>query len=120
MIMGVGDERPPVGMDGQPDRFAVRGLGHSPFVQIRAAFIEPLHATISFDAGLQFWALDIGKYSGNLTDFGFSGRYQLFDSLSVGVGYKFYRQDIDSADESFFGEYRFEYRGPIVDIRARF
>ena len=75
---------------------------------------------LTLDVMLQFWALDFGKYSGNLTDFGFFARYQLLDALSVSAGYKFYRQDIDSADENFFGDYRFEYRGPIVDIRARF
>ena len=49
-----------------------------------------------------------------------SGHYQLLDKLPIGLGYKFYVQDIDSADEDFFGDYRFEYRGPVIDIRARF
>ena len=75
---------------------------------------------LSLLAKLQFFLTDVNRYSGTLLDFGISGHYQLFDKLLVGVGYKFYRQDIDSGDEDFFGDYRFEYQGPVIDVRARF
>ena len=32
-----------------------------------------------------------------------AGNYQWHDHLDMGAGYEFYRQDIDSADESFPG-----------------
>jgi hypothetical protein len=76
--------------------------------------------TLSLQTELQFWLSDFNDFSGELIDFGISGRYQLFDKISVGLGYKFYRQDIESADEEFFGDYRFDYRGPVIDVRARF
>jgi hypothetical protein len=75
---------------------------------------------LSLEVELQFFIGDVNHYSGNLLDFGFAGNYQWHDRLDVGAGYKFYRQDIDSADESFPGDYRFEYRGPFVYARARF
>ena len=75
---------------------------------------------VSLEVGLQFFIGDVNHYSGNLLDFGFAGNYQWHDRMDIGVGYKFYRQDIDSADESFTGDYRFEYRGPYIYARARF
>lgn len=75
---------------------------------------------LSLDAELQFFSMDFNRYSGSLMNFGFSGQYRLLDKLSVGVGYKYYKQDIDSGDEDFFGNYRFEYRGPVVNVRVRF
>lgn len=75
---------------------------------------------LSLNAELQFFSMDFNRYSGSLLNFGFSGQYRLLDKLSVGVGYRFYKQDIDSGDEDFFGNYRFEYRGPVVNVRARF
>ena len=75
---------------------------------------------LALEAELQFWLSDFNSHSGNLTDFGVSARYRISETFSFSAGFKFYRQDIDSADEDFFGDYRFEYRGPIVDIRARF
>ena len=73
----------------------------------------------SLGAELQFFVSDVNSYSGNLIDFGLSGQYAWLDRLTIGAGYRFYRQDIDSADENFFGDYRFEYRGPFVFINAR-
>jgi hypothetical protein len=75
---------------------------------------------LSLEVALQFFISDVNHYSGNLIDFGFAGNYQWHERLDLGAGYKFYRQDIDSADEGFYGDYRFEYRGPFAYIRTRF
>ena len=74
---------------------------------------------LSLGAELQFFVSDVNKYSGNLIDFGLSGHYHWLEWLTIGAGYRFYRQDIDSADEDFFGDYRFEYRGPFVFLNVR-
>jgi len=68
---------------------------------------------------LNVFVSDIDRYSGSLLDFAVSGQYALHERLLAGVGYRLYRQDIDSADESFFGDYRFQYRGPFIYISAR-
>ncbi len=46
------------------------------------------------------------------------GNYQWHDHLDMGAGYEFYRQDIDSADESFLSDCRFEYHGAFVCART--
>ena len=75
--------------------------------------------SLSLGAELQIFVSDVNRYSGNLIDFSFFGQYTWSDRLATGFGYRYYRQDIDTADEDFFGDYRFEYRGPFVFIAAR-
>lgn len=74
---------------------------------------------LSLGTALQFFVSDVNRYSGNLIDFGLSGQYSWGRRFSFGIGYRYYRQDIDTADEDFKGDYRFEYRGPVVFISAR-
>lgn len=72
--------------------------------------------SLSLGTKLQFFVSDVNRYSGNLIDFSFFGKYTHNKHLAAGFGYRYYRQDIDTADEDFFGDYRFEYRGPFVFI----
>ena len=71
-------------------------------------------------AGLEIFQLDFDKHSGELIDFSFGGQYRVTEWLKAGAGYRFYRQDIDAGDDSFLGDYRMQYRGPFVVLRAQF
>ena len=62
---------------------------------------------------------DFNRYSGSPLDCRLSAKYTWRERLTAGLGYRFYRQDIDTADESFSGDYRFVYQGPLVFFGAR-
>ncbi len=75
---------------------------------------------LSLEAALSFYLLDFNDHSGEMLNLRFGGSYRLTQWLSADLGWQFYRQDIRTADPSFFGEYRFEYRGPQLTLSARF
>ncbi|MDJ0916980.1 MAG: MipA/OmpV family protein [Woeseiaceae bacterium] len=75
---------------------------------------------LSLEAALSFYLLDFSDHSGDMLNFRFGGSYRITPSLSANLGWQYYRQDIRTADPSFFGEYRFEYRGPQLTLSARF
>jgi len=82
---------------------------------VRVALSERL----SVGAKLRLFVADVDRYSGNSIDLAIFGQYAWHERISVGAGFRFHRQDIDSADEDFFGDYRFGYRGPYVFVRSR-
>jgi len=76
--------------------------------------------SLSGIARIEFFDMDTSQHGGSMTDFSVAGQYQFSDNFAVGAGYLWYRQDINSSDEDFTGDYRFDYRGPTVFLRARF
>jgi len=85
-------------------------------IRFRVSPAERWSALLNFE----LFALDFDKHSGELYDLLVAARYRLTDALSVGFGYRYYQQDIDSGDDSFLGDYRFTYRGPDLSLRATF
>ncbi|MDJ0939020.1 MAG: MipA/OmpV family protein [Woeseiaceae bacterium] len=83
-------------------------------------FDASLTDRLSLEAALSFFLLDFNDHSGDMLNFRFGGRYRFTQTLSAAVGWQYYRQDISTGDPSFFGEYRFEYRGPQLTLSARF
>ena len=74
---------------------------------------------LSVGANAEVFVLDFDKHSGELFDLSISGQYRVNNGFSVGVGYRYYRQDIRSGDESLVGDYRFDYHGPHAFFRIR-
>lgn len=74
---------------------------------------------LAVGAELSLFLSEFDRYSGTLLDLGIFGEYLWRERIVIGAGYRFFRQDIDTADESFFGDLSFDYRGPQVFIRAR-
>lgn len=84
--------------------------------RLRANLTERLMALTN----LELFELDFDQHSGELIDFSIAGRYLIGQRFFVDAGYRFYRQDIDSGDDSFLGDYRFVYRGLFASLRVRF
>lgn len=85
-------------------------------IRFRVTPAERWSALVNFE----LFALDFDRHSGELYDLSLAGRYRLTEKLSVGLGYRYYRQDIDSGDDSFLGDYRLTYRGPALSLLATF
>ena len=107
--------------------YRVRGSGESVLASskaflpvIGARFNAWLTQQIALGVRLDLFELDVDQHSGSLLDFGFEGRYRFNERWSAGAGYRFYRQDINSGEDSFLGDYRFQYRGPVAFLRIRF
>jgi len=75
---------------------------------------------ISVEANIEAFALDFDAYSGELFDVSISGRYRMSDPWFTGVGYRYYRHNIRSGDQSLFGEYQIDYQGPFAYLGAHF
>ena len=75
---------------------------------------------ISLDARLEIFAVDIPDRSGDLIDFAIAGAYQFNERFTAGIGLQLFRQDVSTSDESFAGEYRINYFGPLAYARIRF
>ena len=75
---------------------------------------------ISAEANIEAFALDFDGYSGELFDASLSGRYRVSEKAFTGVGYRFYRHNIRSGDDSLFGEYQIDYYGPYAFFGLRF
>lgn len=74
----------------------------------------------SVEANIEAFALDFDRYSGELFDVALSGRYRISDLWFTGLGYRFYRHKIRSADDPQFVEYLIDYHGPFAYLGARF
>jgi outer membrane protein len=84
--------------------------------QLRLVFKHKLSAEVK----IEFLDMNFGKHDGSMMDFRLNAQYQMFERAALGIGYIFFRQDVDSGDESFPGDYAFTFSGPVAFIRARF
>jgi outer membrane protein len=75
---------------------------------------------LSVLANLEIFLMDFNLYSGHLLDLSAAVQYRIGDSLHFGGGYRYYRQKLDSGDESFRGTLRIDYRGPYLSLRYIF
>ena len=75
---------------------------------------------ISLDASLEIFALDVADRSGELVDLVIAGNYRVTPGFFVGLGYRLFRQDIQTGDDDFIGEYRVNYYGPLAYVRMHF
>jgi outer membrane scaffolding protein for murein synthesis (MipA/OmpV family) len=69
---------------------------------------------------LEYYELDLSQHGGRMIDFSVAGQYQFTNNFAAGAGYSWYRQDINSKDPDFTGDFQFDYRGPVLYLRARF
>jgi outer membrane protein len=74
----------------------------------------------SVEAGVEAFVLDFADYSGELFDLALAARYRISDRYFLGLGYRYYRQDLRSGDESLFGDVLIDYRGPYAYLGLRF
>ena len=84
-------------------------------VRGRVSFSERFSAEASIEA----FALDFDKYTGELFDVSLSGRYRISDRWFAGLGYRYYRHKIRSADDPQFIEYLIDYHGPFLNLGMR-
>jgi outer membrane scaffolding protein for murein synthesis (MipA/OmpV family) len=68
----------------------------------------------------EIFALDFNKYTGELLDLSGAFQYRLLDTVYIEGGFRYYRQRLESGDESFAGEARIDYAGPYVGISKIF
>lgn len=83
---------------------------------LRVSPTERLSAAIK----LELFDMNFGENPGRMSELRISGQYQLSDRWGVGLAYLTYRQDIDSGDANYPGDYQFDYRGPVAYVQARF
>ena len=79
-----------------------------------------MHPRISIEANVEAFLFDFNRYSGELFDVSMSGRYRLTGRWFTGLGYRYYRQNIRTADESLAGRVEIDYHGPYAYVGARF
>lgn len=89
-----------------------------PVFGLRGTWGLPHHFWL--DAGVQFFALSIDEYDGNLQDYRVMLTWQPRKWLGLGLGYNVFRVDVDVDKQSFKGSLDWEYKGPMLSYSAMF
>ena len=74
----------------------------------------------SWEVGAEAFVLDFADYSGELVDLALAASYRISDRHFVGLGYRYYRQDLRSGDDSLLGDVLINYHGPYAYFGLRF
>ena len=77
-----------------------------------------LTADVSAEMQVQFFGLEFDRYEGTMATAELNLRYQM-GAFGFGVGYGYYRMDLDSTDEDLIGVIEFEHKGPQVFLSVR-
>ena len=74
----------------------------------------------SIEAGAEVFVLDFAEYSGELIDLALAARYRISDRYFLGLGYRYYREDLRSGDKSLLGDVLINYHGPYAYLGLHF
>jgi MipA family protein len=77
-------------------------------------------ARLGLHVSAEMFLMDFDRYSGDLTDIAIEGRFRLADTIGLGAGFRWYRQSLDSSDDSLAGDLEIDYRGPFLRLTASF
>lgn len=74
----------------------------------------------AFSGNLEWFSISIGDYKGTLWDISPSVKYQLFDHISLGFSYKYFRAKLDMNKNIWKGSVDLLYEGPLFSITGNF
>ncbi|HEB98320.1 MAG TPA: hypothetical protein ENJ05_02310 [Thiotrichales bacterium] len=69
---------------------------------------------------MQLFAIEVGDYSGSLTNISLGLEYDLGNTFSLGAGYNYYGFDIKATDGDLSGTFAYSVSGPGLYLQARF
>ena len=72
------------------------------------------------DSSVDYFYLSWDDYEGSLLNLGLAIEYDKFEYVSVGVGWEYYKIDVDIDKKRFDGELDFEYYGPMLYLKGLF
>ncbi|HNP34526.1 MAG TPA: MipA/OmpV family protein [Woeseiaceae bacterium] len=105
-------------VQGSDERIAASTTAVLPLIGARAR-LNPT-SRIAAIVSLEIFALDFDRYNGQLVDLALAGEYRFSEVFACGLGYRYYRQKLQSSDDSFVGELQIDYHGPYISVRAVF
>ena len=90
----------------------------APVIGVRGLWSLPHNFWI--DASVQFFALSLDEYDGNLQDYRLAVTWQPKPWVGFGVGYNRFKIDLDVDKDDFNGNLNWVYDGPMVFYSASF
>lgn len=87
---------------------------------VGASLRANFNSRVALHVGLALFGLEFDRAKGSLVDLSAEGRYRVSPRFDIGAGYRYYRQTLDSGDDSLRGDITIEYRGPLASLRYRF
>lgn len=65
-------------------------------------------------------SVNIGDFSGDLTDLGVNLQYQAFKNLGIGAGYQYFNIDVRADSSDWNGKVDYTYQGPSIFLTVNF
>lgn len=94
--------------------------GNGPLPVIGMRFIWALNDRFYFDGLAQFFATEMDRYDGSLSDYKLGFVWQPLKNFGVGAGYNRFTARLDVSEEKFSGRLNFKYGGPLLFLSVAF
>lgn len=98
----------------------VRATASSPMPVIGANGSITLTPKTKLAARLNFYAMDFEQYEGNMSSFDVAVEHRLWDMLSMGIGYHYYRLKLESDTSNLAGRITTKQHGPFLFLGLHF
>jgi len=69
---------------------------------------------------VDWFGIKIGEYSGTLWNLGPSINYQVFDNISIGAGYRYFKATVKMDKPDWNGDFSMSVKGPLINISGNF
>ena len=92
----------------------------APLPHFGASYTYALTPTIAFDVGAIGFAIEVDDIDGSIFEFDADVAWQPLDHFGVGLGYRFFRVDVESTGSELNGKFEYEYHGPVLFVQATF
>jgi hypothetical protein len=92
----------------------------APLPHLGASWAYALTPTIAVNVAAIGFAVEIEDIEGSILELDADIAWQPFDHVGFGLGYRFFRVDVDSTGSELNGKFEFEYNGPTLFVQATF
>jgi hypothetical protein len=92
----------------------------APLPHFGASYAYALTPTIAIGVAGMGFALELDDIDGSIFEVDADIAWQPFDHFGVGLGYRFFRVDVESTGSDLNGSFEFEYSGPALFVQATF
>ena len=92
----------------------------APLPHIGIAYAYALTPTVAFNVNAMGFAVELDNIDGSIIDLDADIAWQPFRHFGFGLGYRYYRVDVESTGSDLNGNFEFEYQGPAIYVQATF
>lgn len=92
----------------------------APLPHFGVAWAYALTPTVGFNVAGMGFAIELDNIDGSIFEMDADIVWQPFRHVGFGLGYRYFRVDVDSKGSDLNGEFEFQYHGPSIYVQASF